>query len=1632
VSEYLSRLRRDQLQKFAQYLISELPQQLLPTAQRLLDELLSSQESAINSVSGAPDPTAGPSATDHSKWCLDEGSLRENIKKMLVRFCGPSPLVFSDVNALYLANTAPPTAAEWSNLLRPLRGREPEGMWNLLSIVRELFRRGDLNAVSLLVILTEECLTNDQVLIWWFDSRSQASGNYSSHNLGNRGNTNAASTEATKHACAGFCDELVSLWRLAALNPKLTDEEREEVKVQLQEWHQKAVEKGCTVRGAGLVIPQTAMSCFPGFLPAIEACCLDWKNVNLGIVPEEKVLQVLQPLTLPCARICQPEATKDEESKHDETTPVVSAQDSQDVNDENLSSTSDDVEDDLEVLCARTEALHVHGYRTMAGKLAVKLAENILNNGAKLNRLRSSCGTGNKNKGPGKTSFTSTILVKAAFLCSVLEDDLHLHHLAFRVGMLGLEMPRQPARSKALEVKLANQETDLVTLLKRLPLGPSELAIVREKAELLHQGQLSRGEAVLPIMLATFIFDVLCPRNGGSHNKRQITGKLCETTKEDEELGFKAALYALGMKGNALETQYPMLCEGTRRQRGDLALALLLYCRDDSARIRQIMEVLLDKNRYDLPNVAGEAQNKKKLERSDSQESKSEGSEASNNGAVKSRGTLEVTPRRGSNGQSSSSTSDSGTDSSKDRSKPRAAFSRPQPPRLTASVDDESGSSSGVDTDSVPVSRDHDSPITVRIVEVTSGGLRGSGVTADIPVRSIPHSDEPLSDTSSASVSTHGTLYVDPHQLREPEKETANAPGMTQVFSYVEVPPIAEPLCASLLKQGISNAEMLSSFEPSKEVLSVTECANVPSINTPNDNISQDILELDASKGAITRTDTLAHRGPCIGEPCKDDGQVCGSVDPVFAERVNPNSHLPCVSGVDANAFSLGETSYDNNSTRNPLAEASSSSSVERVSIICYSDGSSGTVQSIVPTSQYLSSEGDVSDIEADFEETQLTSSQCQVSDTPGSSCSMVNRDENNVVCISSVQTSSSLPSAAAAFLGDELADAVASVSISTDEAASARSDALGDHECDEGAAAAVAAAAPLEPPEEQSSESGARGSASTGASADDTDRGRRRNRSRGRRRRRGGKSALYQATEAEAHFMFELAKTVLNKAGGNHTTSVFTQTTSSDTQTGPHRVLQLCAFEIGLFALGLHNRTSPNWLSRTYSSHVSWISGQAMEIGHQAITLLLERWEGNLTPSEVASIADRASRSNDRAMVRAAAELGLSCLHMATTLNPVEIQRALCQCRDEDSQLLDQACQAVESAARGGGVYPEVLFDVAKHWFYLHEKTQTSSSGSRPAKNESRSRGGFGRPSQSTSSSSQSPPLSPFVPQIPQFTIPPPLYTTPEQYVQQQMHQQVHQMMGHYPAYLSSSDSGYRSGSQSHYSYPFSRNLLGTQFSLSGAYAGLAPPPYQTTSVSTSSSQHPSRLTATQQGTQVSFYLNSAYRVGMLALEFLSRRTSDDRPNVKFSRNPSCSDDIRWLCSLSAKLGTSHLQRFCVAALNAVVSPFVLHDLALEAARHMARSNPAQLAVNLRSPTISPLVQKSLTMYAQCIRYNLINISQNEYDEFVELLRHARGAFCMAPGGMTQFNELLQSIRWGHSKKKELWQMIMTGLAKA
>jgi hypothetical protein len=65
------------------------------------------------------------------------------------------------------------------------------------------------------------------------------------------------------------------------------------------------------------------------------------------------------------------------------------------------------------------------------------------------------CFSGKKKKVLTSISLlASSTLSKAAFLCSVLAEETECHHLAFKVGMFGLEMPRPPASSKALEVYL--------------------------------------------------------------------------------------------------------------------------------------------------------------------------------------------------------------------------------------------------------------------------------------------------------------------------------------------------------------------------------------------------------------------------------------------------------------------------------------------------------------------------------------------------------------------------------------------------------------------------------------------------------------------------------------------------------------------------------------------------------------------------------------------------------------------------------------------------------------------------------------------------------------------------------------------------------------------------------------------------------------------------------------------------------------------------------------------------------------------------------------------------------------------------------------------------------------------------
>ena len=292
VSESLSRLQRDQLQKFAQYLISELPTQVLPTAQRLLDQLcgytplnaakiptafdqscdanMSSPSSMpINLIQGAPDPTAGPSLDDVSMWTLDEDKLQSKLRRTLMKFVLVMPASVTDFASIYPQSAAPPASSEFNTLLRPIKGHEPEAVWNLLAIVKELCRKHDSNALLLLDIITQQCISIDTLVIWWFTSRTAAHYYPNATSRSASANRNrpgaASSTVAGQQCCASLLDEIVNLWTLLILNPCLGDTEKESMMHTMKLYHVFCIHKIQSNQGSCLQFKRNELRNFQVF-----------------------------------------------------------------------------------------------------------------------------------------------------------------------------------------------------------------------------------------------------------------------------------------------------------------------------------------------------------------------------------------------------------------------------------------------------------------------------------------------------------------------------------------------------------------------------------------------------------------------------------------------------------------------------------------------------------------------------------------------------------------------------------------------------------------------------------------------------------------------------------------------------------------------------------------------------------------------------------------------------------------------------------------------------------------------------------------------------------------------------------------------------------------------------------------------------------------------------------------------------------------------------------------------------------------------------------------------------------------------------------------------------------------------
>ncbi|XP_047516674.1 zinc finger SWIM domain-containing protein 5-like [Pieris napi] len=178
ISETLLQMDRQQLQKFVQYLIAEHHTEVLPTAQKLADEVLQAR-SAINRICGAPDPTAGPPPDAHHAWHLDEIQVCEQVRAYLLQ------------GTYYNAN---------------------KQLNSLFSKVREMLRAQDSNGPRMLMLMTEQFLSDPRLLLWR--------------------NQNTPMTEK----CRQLWEQLGALWVSIVLDPGSNECYRTQWRKLLEKW----------------------------------------------------------------------------------------------------------------------------------------------------------------------------------------------------------------------------------------------------------------------------------------------------------------------------------------------------------------------------------------------------------------------------------------------------------------------------------------------------------------------------------------------------------------------------------------------------------------------------------------------------------------------------------------------------------------------------------------------------------------------------------------------------------------------------------------------------------------------------------------------------------------------------------------------------------------------------------------------------------------------------------------------------------------------------------------------------------------------------------------------------------------------------------------------------------------------------------------------------------------------------------------------------------------------------------------------------------------------------------------------------------------------------------------------------
>ncbi|GMT24008.1 hypothetical protein PFISCL1PPCAC_15305, partial [Pristionchus fissidentatus] len=1348
----INELGTSQLKKFAQYLVNDLPRQYLPTAQKLIDGL-TDPTSTIYHSEGAPDPTDGGHEIV-ALWSIDQQLLHERVARTLYRFCQPSPTVHCDVQ--FLSSTPPAIASEWQLLLQPLKTKKPEGIWNLVSIVRAMFKRRDENATALLHVITDEILASTHMLIWWLVASLQQSGRWA-HSSDRKSNPLMTNYEVPQLCAAALCDEMVSLWRVAALNPALTPEERRQLAGFIQLYHKTAVERlwllidsmgfkggknmeshsniislliATTVNGdrasLSTATARFSLECFPGFYPALQACHLCWNPSDLGILPPEVTFSLFDSSSSPHL----PQITGGLRRPY------------------TVSST-----------CPQNSSMFYGGYGVVDSCTNKK----------------------KKSKNKKKSSKSGTSSKKSA-----------RHQLLDAFERFELD---------ELESAESGQESDMP--------GPSSRSTVKRRN-----------------------------RRSGSNYPSEDVDMLFAAAHQpldgmDLKLARCEALFAHGHTA-AAAVKAAEIVVGLRGM-----LPRLVW--DYDRHLETMTDPSPSSSSLSIP-IPPPKQHKQLMQR------------APPHGGIHPSQYYNTTPHHLAYPKKRYG---------KVVAIPDAAAATPPTPVQLPDLRVHSVSQLACSVVQralllakqllpYPIHRHSVFRLLVDVLEAPKGAMSTNSLQVKLfhlesEVRSILNS-MPL-DSAELEVIRSRAISLARWDLSPSGKSEIAKRG---------VPPVS--LAAFIFTSLVTRDNILLHEEDSH--LGVAACLAVIGARHSYPEGAFPMLGecLRRQKGEIALG---------LFRRFKDDSAKLGLV----LDRLLDSTQHRMYSYHKSNGAHFLE--------RDPIYRP------------ILLKGEKPTMNALIGNLLMRKMGGEKKEEEDKIEEEEKTglsprrpSLQQSIGSWESGGQGIDRGGEGERAERSSIDDSEESG-------GNNEDRSSISTRRSSDEGNESSSNSL--------------------------SQSGSAFPQST------VSRGRNGGTLYAHGRGFNGIANVGDGTrfnnkkvrpsppfEAHAHYMFELAKRILTEAGGDQSSTVFRHAPNNH---GPHRKLHMSAFLTGLYALGLSNKASGSWASRTYSNLVCWTTAQALDIGAPAIDVIRDTWFDHLTPPEAASLGDKAGQSRDQSSQDSGAHLALSVLHHCHALSREEGQRALDQCRLQGPAFMERAVNAVDDVSRKEGVFPEILFSAARSWANIQLDTDPSNCIGTGMYSTGPSFNGGGGPPMAQNpyyyaaigfmqqqqqnaavaavygGGSAPPPMSSFNP-----SHPPPMVRQPSR-------------SGDDDAASQSSASSSASGAA-----PSQRpSAMHTSHSAPnlgpGQVGATSAPP---SGVPTAYDPRMERLTKAQ-------------HLGLRAMETAASRGTEDRSYQKYSARPPFYEHVEWLFELSYSIGPMAIEYFCDRCSKTINSPRLL-----------------------------------------------------------------------------------------------------------